>query len=243
MLRVALRKTNKGIDLMRWWAFRRRHRGHRPVLGTPDPSLPLSASNEENVIEVIRQPSVKSLLEVGIGPAPNVERMRLMAQRGIRYVGCDFEEVCESHQRKLRDAGVDTTNVTFLTNRCGTYTWNLMQLLSRGESFDAVYMDGHHTLYVDCPAMVLCDRLLRPAGYYMVDDVCWTLSFMIGHMASEFYAWRFYHRIYDFTEYTTEQMEQPHIGMIAQTLLVDQLGYKRLDRYSSGYWWCLAKPG
>ena len=243
MLRVSLRTTTTVVDRMRWWAFRRRYRGHRSVLGTPDPSLPVAANNEENVLKVIQQPSVKSFLEVGIGPRPNVDRLRIMAQKGIRYIGCDFEKVCETHRRGIRDAGVDATNITFLTNRCGTYAWNLMQLLSRGESVDAVYMDGHHALYIDCPAMVLCDRLLRPGGYYMVDDVCWTLSFMIGFMASDFYAWRFYHSMYDFTEYTVEQMEQPHIGMIAQTLLIDQLGYKRLDPYSSGYWWCLAKQG
>jgi hypothetical protein len=235
-------KAKTARSLLQWRLFRRRFRDHVSIIPPCDPGLPQTTNQETLLQEIIGLPGVASFLEVGIGPGANIDRMRKMGERGIRYVGCDYESVCESHLRQLETAGIPLNNITFRPNRRGTYAWTLMEMVGRQECFDVVYLDGHHTFYVDLPAAYLLDGLLRAGGYFLLDDVCWTLGFMVSKMVSDYHTWKFYHSIYDLDQYNSEQMELPHIGMIAKDILIGQLGYKRIDRYSTGYWWCLTKP-
>ena len=207
MITTLKSKINTALSLLQWRLFRRRFKNHNPIIAPCDPGLPQTNNHEKLLQEVISLPGVTSFLEVGIGPGPNIDRMRRIAESGIRYIGCDFEDVCESHFQQLGTAGIPLNTITFLPNRRGTYAWTLMQMVSRRECFDVVYLDGHHTFYVDLPAALLLDLLLRPGGYYLVDDVCWTLSFLLSKMTSEYHTWKFYHAMYDLTLYTPEQID------------------------------------
>ena len=40
--------------------------------------------------------------------------------------------------------------------------------------FDFVYLDGAHNWFVDGLAFFLADRLLRPGGWIILDDIDWT---------------------------------------------------------------------
>src|SRR4029078_12111045 len=91
---------------------------------------------------------------------------------------CDFAAVCDHHRAEFQAAGVDLSKVRFLSNRVGTYAWPLTELVRTGEQFDVIYLDGHHTFYVDLPALLLADLLLKPGGFMLLDDIVWTLNFM-----------------------------------------------------------------
>jgi len=78
-------------------------------------------------------------------------------------------------------------NIEGLLNRCGTldyvdiyyeptsYTWRLMRMLEEDPSprFDFCYLDGAHNWFVDGFAFFLVDRLLRPGGWMIFDDLYW----------------------------------------------------------------------
>ncbi len=62
-----------------------------------------------------------------------------------------------------------------------SYTWELMKLLERHThegrteaQFDFVFIDGGHTWDSDGFSFLLADRLLRPGGWVLFDDVLWT---------------------------------------------------------------------
>lgn len=62
-----------------------------------------------------------------------------------------------------------------------SYTWELMKLIEahteegRTEpQFDFVFIDGGHTWDSDGFSFLLADRLLRPGGWVLFDDVLWT---------------------------------------------------------------------
>jgi SAM-dependent methyltransferase len=183
-----------------------------------------------------------AVLEIGLGPRPLVDRIQVMLASGVRYTGCDFQAVCERHQRLLREKDVDASRLRFLGNRVGTYAWSLMDLLRGGEQFDVVYLDGHHTFYVDLPALMLSHFLLRPGGYFLLDDIRWTLRFMGRHLYTHEDTWRFYHGAYNFDEYEESQQEIPHIGILADEILLKQLGYTKDELHSTPFWWALRKP-
>lgn len=58
------------------------------------------------------------------------------------------------------------------------YNWALKRLLEdgRGERFDLCYLDGAHDWANDGLAFFLVDRLLRPGGWIVLDDVSWTFA-------------------------------------------------------------------
>jgi predicted O-methyltransferase YrrM len=59
-----------------------------------------------------------------------------------------------------------------------SYTWRLMRLLQENPEpqFDMCYIDGAHDWFVDGFAFFLADRLLRPNGWIVFDDMDWTYA-------------------------------------------------------------------
>ena len=61
-----------------------------------------------------------------------------------------------------------------------TYTWELMQLIERHTvdglchpSYDFCFIDGAHTWEADGFAFFLADKLLKPGGWMLFDDLHW----------------------------------------------------------------------
>jgi predicted O-methyltransferase YrrM len=59
-----------------------------------------------------------------------------------------------------------------------SYTWRMMRFLEEDPAprFDLCYLDGAHTWFVDALAFFLADRLLRPGGWIIFDDLDWTVA-------------------------------------------------------------------
>lgn len=225
-----------------WFAFKIRNAKLDAPLPAPDPLLPASIDRDGVFAKLFSKPSVRSFLEIGIGRNPNMERISAMRENGVAYVGCDFQWVCDSHQRELVKSGMFDGSTRFITNTTGSYVWTLFESLQAGERYDVVYLDGHHTMYIDLPAALLGDQLLSPGGFLVLDDVRWTLGFLKGSLKRYFGEWYFYRGVYDFEQYTESQQNQAHIGMIARDILIKRLGYKLRDDLSCCDWWVLQKP-
>jgi len=165
-----------------------------------------------------------------------------MLTNNVTYAGCDFLSICERHRKFLQQERINTGEIRFLSNRVGTYAWTLMELLRSGDQFDVIYLDGHHTFYVDLPAVVLCHFLLKPGGYFLLDDIFWTLNFMKRQFYNIPGEWFFYRKMYDFAPYEEKQQSIPHIKMMAETILIEKLGYQKIEQYSTPWWWALRKP-
>jgi predicted O-methyltransferase YrrM len=64
-----------------------------------------------------------------------------------------------------------------------TYTWELMRMIERNTvdgvcrpAFDFCYIDGAHTWETDGLAFFLVDKLLRPGGWVLFDDLHWSYA-------------------------------------------------------------------
>jgi predicted O-methyltransferase YrrM len=230
--------------MLGWHLFRARHREYRslPIPEVADESRDWGQIHETHLRSIVTGTPGQSFLEIGIGWTPRVARMKDFQDSGIRYTACDFAAVCDHHGTEFQAAGVDLSKVRFLPNRVGTYAWPLTELVRTGEQFDVIYLDGHHTFYVDLPALLLADLLLKPGGYMLLDDIVWTLNFMkrqLYHVRNE---WGFYRKMYDFAGYEPEQEAIPHIKLMAEAILIGRLGYQKLNENSTPFWWALRKP-
>ena len=59
-----------------------------------------------------------------------------------------------------------------------SYIWRLMRLIEQNPdpAFDLCYLDGAHTWFVDGFAFFLVDKLLKPGGWIIFDDLDWTFK-------------------------------------------------------------------
>ncbi|RXJ84394.1 O-methyltransferase [Arcobacter cloacae] len=59
-----------------------------------------------------------------------------------------------------------------------SYLWRLMKFLEEDSNpkFDLCYLDGAHSWFVDGFAFFLVDKLLKPGGWIIFDDMNWTYS-------------------------------------------------------------------
>ena len=59
-----------------------------------------------------------------------------------------------------------------------SYTWRLMEFIENNDEpiFDFCYVDGAHDWYNDGFAFFLVDKLLKPGGWIIFDDMFWTFE-------------------------------------------------------------------
>ena len=90
----------------------------------------------------------------------------------------------------LADAKMDSPNVEVLLRRLDltdyvtvhyepkSYIWRLMKLIEEHPEpvFDFCYLDGAHDWYTDGFAFFLVDKLLKPGGMIVLDDLDWTFG-------------------------------------------------------------------
>lgn len=90
----------------------------------------------------------------------------------------------------LECARAATPNIEELLDRIGerhrvkvfyeptSYTWRMMRFLEEDPTprFNLCYLDGAHSWFVDALAFFLVDRLLRPGGWIIFDDLDWTYA-------------------------------------------------------------------
>ena len=236
-----LSKIKNRLMYLQWQLTRKGARDEEPPwMATAGPWV----NPEPFLWEILQSVPGGSFLEIGIGMKANVNRLRVMADAGVRYHASDFQHVCDEHERAIRATpGLEHLDYRFLgNNRGGTYSWTLFDLLREKEQFDVIYLDGHHTFYVDCPAVVLGHLLLKPSGIFVLDDIPWTLSFHERAVATSFPEWKFFRKVYDNSEYSPEQQLLPHMQMMAETFLVENFNYSKIERHSTSEWWALRKP-
>lgn len=242
LMLVKTRATKKAMHVLYaplWLGFKMRYAKGSSI---PSPEKDPRTEKEAVIRELLKKNPRGKFLEIGIGEFPRFDRFDLMKSLGISYVGCDFEGVCKSHERELKIKDTDTSLITFRSNFTGTYAWTLFEMVKAGEQYDVIYVDGHHTFYIDLPAMLLADQLLKPGGYLLVDDIFWTLDFLKENMKRSLSQWYFYRTMYNFSEYTPEQRALPHMRLIAEDILMKKLGYEQDSPHSLSHWWTLVKP-
>lgn len=123
------------------------------------------------LVKILRQNPGCRFLEIGVVPTFRQERFRAINDLGIHYVGLDFEHVCAERRADLAAPGIADRNIAFLGNPSGTYLFNLIRLARIRETFDIIYLDGSHSIYVDLVAAIAAVRLLTPHALFLFEDV------------------------------------------------------------------------
>lgn len=127
-----------------------------------------------------------TIAEIGIGYGATALQILQLLGENDTYYCFDFEDLMQDFVSDLqtKDFGVKCRVVPMGNSHYtgDSYNWNLSNLIfdmrERQEAgmFDAVYLDGAHTLLHDGLAVCLLKELLRDDGILILDDVYWTVA-------------------------------------------------------------------
>lgn len=173
-----------------------------------------------DLLALFRKFDNPTFVEIGVGSSPNLRRLKALAEAGGSYVGFDLMQVCEKHKVILAQQSIDMTRIEFRGNSRGSYVFKLVNWFKGGGTADVIFLDGHHTMYVDLPAAYISWCALRPGGFLVLDDTNWSLGTVATNMFNNFDSWKFYGQLYDFSQYEAAEMRQAHIGLIRDVFLI-----------------------
>ncbi|WP_156944944.1 hypothetical protein [Bradyrhizobium sp. Ec3.3] len=189
------------------------------------------------LLQILRGNPGCRFLEIGVGPILRRELFRTIDDNCIEYVGLDLEHVCAKRRADLAAAGIANRDIRFLGNVVGTYLFNLIRLARHQETFDIIYLDGNHSIYVDLAAAIAAVRLLKPSALFLFDDVRFAFGGRHIINASTQYAKR------EQTEQLTEdEANEPHVTIIIRDYLIPLFGFEVERSLSDPDWVALRAP-
>jgi predicted O-methyltransferase YrrM len=135
----------------------------------------------ERITKFIADEKVESILELGFNHGVSTCYMAAaLSEHGRGSIVTIDLELARHH----------APNIEQLLDRIGerhrvevfyeptSYTWRMMRFLEENPvpRFDLCYLDGAHSWFIDALAFFLVDRLLRPGGWIIFDDLDWTYA-------------------------------------------------------------------
>ncbi|MEV6927397.1 class I SAM-dependent methyltransferase [Dactylosporangium sp. NPDC051485] len=192
----------------------------------------MSTERGKEIYEFVRQERPKSVLELGF--AHGVSACYIGA--ALKDNGSGQLTTIDVHAARDREPCIEellqTTDLLDWVRPIYTptsYTWDLMQMLEQqrqGEwTFDFAFIDGAHSWFVDGLAFFLVDKLLKPGGWMLFDDLDWTYatSPTLGQT--------------DFVRSMPEdERNTPQIGKVFELLVAQHPGYDEFRNDGAWGW-------
>ena len=145
-----------------------------------------------------------------------------------------------SPEQVLERAGVaDRVEVV---REFSSYTWWLKeQVQARSDAdgnceprFDFAYLDGAKNWTVDGLAVVLAEKLLRPGGWLLMDDLDWTYAQDPGREATD----GIVHR-----ELSEPERTEPHLRAVFELIVAQHPSFTELRVQDEWWGWARKAPG
>ena len=139
-----------------------------------------------------------------------------------------------------------TERVTIVRGH-SSYNWFLKEELERRSDssgnvrpvYDFVFLDGSHNFDIDGLAVVLVEKLLRPGGWLLLDDLEWTYE-QNPWVAPELWPDG---NARPFGPLSDEQRRAPQVGAVFELLVKGNPAFSRLVREDEWYGWAQKGEG
>jgi predicted O-methyltransferase YrrM len=174
--------------------------------------------------------------------AADILELGFYSGKSSAYIAAILEDRGKGHlttidkvtARNKKPSIMDVLSTLGLSHRVTTvfaersYTWELARMLQRSPQprFDLAYLDGGHTWDMTGFGFFLVDRLLRPGGIIVFDDMNWTMERSRGA---------------DWSAYPEEERKAMGVRMVFE-LLVKPHGYIDLGENLECGWGIARKP-
>jgi predicted O-methyltransferase YrrM len=196
-------------------------------------------SQGRRLYDFVREHALREILELGFAHGVSTCYLAAaVASSGSGSVITIDDRSALDRQPTIHDL-LERTGLTALVTPVfahTTYTWELANLIDRQSVdgtctpiFDFCFVDGAHTWQVDGLAFFLVEKLLKPGGWILFDDLDWTFE------ASPTLAQTKSVRAMSADERTT-----PQVGRVYDLLVRQHLGFEAL-RVDGSWGWARKK--
>ena len=155
----------------------------------------------------------------------------------VDFAGASYDP---SPEATLTKAGVaDRVRVV---REYSSYTWWLKeQVAERSDAhgnvepaYDFIYLDGAKNWTIDGLAVILAEKLLRPGGWLLLDDLDWTYAQDPGREATD----GIVHR-----ELSESERTQPHLRAVFDLIVAQHPNFTELKVQDEWWGWARKAPG
>jgi predicted O-methyltransferase YrrM len=205
----------------------------RAIAGIPF----MSPAQGRLVYDHVQQSGARDVLELGTAHGVGAA---YMAAAGANVTTVDFQgaHYDPSPEETARRAGVHLNVV----REYSSYTWWLKtQIEAHTDAhgnvtpqYDFVYLDGAKNWTIDGLAVVLVEKLLRPGGWLLMDDLEWTYAQDPHREATDGVANR------DLSE---PERTQPHLRAVFDLIVAQHPSFTELRRQDEWWGWARKNPG
>jgi predicted O-methyltransferase YrrM len=194
------------------------------------------------VFEHVRRTGPREALELGTAHGVGAAYIAAALAPGAQLTTVDFAGAAyaPAPEDVLARAGV--ADRVEIVRAYSSYTWWLKEEVeARSDEhgnveprFDFVYLDGAKNWTVDGLAVVLVEKLLRPGGWLLMDDLDWTYADDPGREATDGVV----HRALSEPERT-----QPHVRAIFELIVAQHPSFTDLRVQDEWWGWARKAPG
>jgi predicted O-methyltransferase YrrM len=196
------------------------------------------------VYEHVRRERPRAVLELGTAHGVGAAYMAAgLEDNGsgrlttVDFAGAAYDPPPEA---VLERAGV--ADRVAVVRRYSSYTWWLKTAVQERSdrhgnvepAFDFVYLDGAKNWTVDGLAVVLAEKLLRPGGWLLMDDLGWTYADDPGREATDGVVHR---------ELSPEERREPHLRAVFDLIVAQHPAFTELRVQDEWWGWARKAPG
>jgi predicted O-methyltransferase YrrM len=194
------------------------------------------------VYDHVRATRPREVLELGTAHGVGAAYLAAGLEPGARLTTVDFAGAAydPAPEDVLARAGV--AGRVEIVRRYSSYAWWLKEeVQARSDPhgnvdprFDFVYLDGAKNWTIDGLAVVLVEKLLRPGGWLLMDDLDWTYADDPGREATDGVVHR---------ELSERERTQPHVRAVFDLIVAQHPSFTDLRVQDEWWGWARKAPG
>jgi predicted O-methyltransferase YrrM len=205
--------------------------------------IPFMSPEQGRVVyDHVRSTRPREVLELGTAHGVGAAYLAAGLQPGARLTTVDFAGAAYDPppEEVLARAGV--AGRVEIVRRHSSYAWWLKEeVQARSDPhgnveprFDFVYLDGAKNWTIDGLAVVLVEKLLRPGGWLLMDDLDWTYADDPGREATDGVVHR---------ELSEPERTQPHVRAVFDLIVAQHPSFTDLRVQDEWWGWARKAPG
>ena len=191
----------------------------------------MTRGNAEFMRDFISDRNLSSLLEIGFFKGKSTAYFAaILEDLGRGHITTVDKKTALDHQPNI-DGVLEMTGLSHRVTRVvadRSYTWELLKMSRRAQppQFDFCYFDGGHTWDATGFGFVLVDRLLKPGGWIIFDDLDWTIEKSLESSP---------HMEKTYRKHGADERTTPAVRLVFETL-VREFGYRNMSEIGEYSW-------
>jgi predicted O-methyltransferase YrrM len=205
--------------------------------------VPFMAPHQGRVVyEHVRATRPREVLELGTAHGVGTAYLAAGLEPGARVTTVDFAGASYDPPPEVVLERAGLADRVEVVRRYSSYTWWLKEeVQARSDAagnvrprFDFVYLDGAKNWTIDGLAVVLVEKLLRPGGWLLMDDLDWTYADDPAREATD----GIVHR-----ELSERERREPHLRAVFELIVAQHPSFTELRVQDEWWGWARKAPG